>query len=140
MTDSDRLANLRLAQAQIVSRLDDQKTPAYSIAPLTNQLRLVEKEISRLTDGEDQDLSGLPSSEEFCLIDAFTYQYWLEGPRVPSTRRPPNEWVKRQEEIFQSWKAAGFELSPRPETGGLSGWVKQNREALLQCLATEGKE
>lgn len=130
MTDPDRLANLRLAQRTIVSRLDDPATPPYSIAPLTNQLRLVEKQIARLTSDDDDE--GLPDPDQFGLVTALAYERWLRGPHQPARRKPGTEYALAQDEIFRSWKDAGFELSPR--RGRLEEWVEEMRTELQRCL------
>ena len=133
MADSDRLDHLRLAQRRIVAKLDDPKTPPYSIAPLSNQLRLVEKDIARLTADENVD-EGLPDPEYFGFVTALAFERWLRGRSVPPRRRP-NDFADRQGEIFQTWKKAGFELTPRAEP--VDEWVEENRVQLVECLEVQ---
>jgi hypothetical protein len=141
MTDSDRLAHLRLAQSKIVARLDDPATPAYSIAPLANQLRLVEDQMARLT-ARDNDDEGLPDPEMFGFVTALGYSSWLRGPSIPARRRPVNDYATREREIFQSWHDAGFELSPKPTPTGddvadraaVDVWLEDQRVELIRCL------
>lgn len=131
MTDPDRLAHLLLAQSKIVERLDDPATPPYSIAPLTNQLRLVEKTIARLTADDDED--GLPDSDHLGLVTLLAYERWLRGPHLEARRKPSGtEHALAQDEIFRSWRDAGFDLSPR--RGQIEEWVEDMRAELQRCL------
>ena len=132
MVDSDRLSSLRLAQSKIVERLDDPATPGYSIAPLTNQLRLVEKEMAKLT--EDKGDEGLPDPDSFGLVTALSFEHWLRG-QIPARRTPASEFSARQAEIFGSWQDAGFELSAR--SGSADEWVEENRARLFACLGID---
>lgn len=144
MTDSDRLSRLSLAQSKIVARLDDPATPAYSVAPLSNQLRLVEKALDRLTAHENNDV-GLPDAELFGLVTSLSYARWLGGPHVPARRKPAGDYFVRHSEIFQTWKDAGFQLSAKPAKTGddvadraaLVEWVEDQRAELVRCLATD---
>ena len=133
---SDRLANLRLAQAQIVAKLDHPKTPPYSIAPLTNQLRLVERDIARLLAAEEVD-EGLPDPDQFGFVTALAYERWPRG-QVPPRRTSPTEYASRQTEIFQSWADAGFELTPRMSDTDVDEWVEENGLRLFDCLDERG--
>ena len=132
---ADRMARLRLTQAQIVARLDDPKTPAYSVAPLTNQLRLVARDLARLTPVETDQ--GLPDPERFGAVTAFAYARWLRGPLVPPRRRPGG-YADRVAQVFGGWRNAGFVLLPRAAGDGVDGWVEANRTRLLEILQGGG--
>lgn len=141
MADPDRLDRLRLAQREIVARLDYPRTPPYSVAPLSNQLRLVEKEIARLTADEDLD-HGLPGPGAVrgggrTRLRAVAAWAAYAGPTSPCQR------VRgRRDEIFRSWHEAGFDLSPWPksdEWAVLEEWVESNRARLIRCLEAEAE-
>ncbi len=71
------------------------------------------------------------------------YARWLRGPFVPARRTPGNNdyWI-REAEIFESWRDAGFRLSPKPVASGdadldrveLEAWVERQGAEVARCL------
>ena len=147
-TDDRRIARLRAARDRLEAQLADDGTPAYSVAPLSNQLRLVDKELDRIqrrAADEDND-GGLPTSPARAGLTAFL-RFGRRHRRV--VRGPVNDWFRREAQIFDSWESAGFVLPPATHRElNLSGeerraavwaWVDECRLELSRCLDNRPK-
>ncbi len=141
--DDARIARLRATRDRLEAQLADDRTPAYTVAPMSNQLRLVDKELDRIHRRvvADDDDAGLPTSPDKAGLAAF-FRFGRRHRRV--ARGPVNEWFRRVAQIFDSWEAAGFVLPPATHRElDLSGeehraavwaWLEECRLELARCL------
>lgn len=135
------LARLRAAREQVTARLDDPRTPAYSVAPLTNQLRLVDKRMNTLLKGDSKS-GGLPETPaDGTLVDLFRFRFWHR--RISAgmqsawpNRQPLNEYARRERAIFESWERAGF-TADRVEGESVDAYVARCRAELTDLLESE---
>jgi hypothetical protein len=141
---TDRIATLRAMSDRLKAQLDDPRTPAYSVAPLSNQLRLCEKEIDRLL--KPDELDELPwTPEQAGWLDFFRYRAMCRYRRNPHWARrddgPRNAWCQAEDEIHERWFAAGFETPGRDEDEdmGSDEWVEACRVELARCLSRGGQ-
>lgn len=151
MTDDTtaRLDRLRMARSRLEAQLADGRTPAYSVAPLANQLRLTDKEVDRLTRVDDSDDGGLPTTPDRAGFIDFLH-YARRTRRSVASRRTNrgNEWTRRRDDLMASWAAAGFvlpdptyrerhdDLTPAEYRSETDRWVERCRAELTRCLAT----
>lgn len=150
-TPAARIVRLRATRDRLEAQLKDPKTPAYSVAPLSNQLRLTDKELDRIQHRESEKDDGLPvTPEEATLLDFMQYGS-RHRVRVRSRSTSPNAWCVRQMEIWAEWEAAGFEPPTRPPDDPdvprrvqMDEWTEACRAELIRCLAatvpTEGAD
>lgn len=116
-------------------------------------MRLIERDLARIAAREKVD-DGLPNPanpELVGYIDVTGFERWLRRrgvPHVHARRSGPNEWVQKQDEIFQQWHEAGFKVSPKPEPTGdteadrnaVDGWIEVNRIELIRCLEEASRD
>jgi hypothetical protein len=140
---ADRIATLRTIGDRIKAQLDDPVTPPYSVAPLSNQLRLCEKEIDRLLKPATDELDGLPwTPEQAGFVDFMRNRAVCRYRRNPHWVRPDgprNAWCGAESEIHERWFAAGFETPGRDEDMGSDEWVEACRVELARCLSRAGE-
>lgn len=153
-TAETRIDRLKMTRRRLEEQLADPKTPPYSIAPLSNQLRLTDKEIERLEKATEEDDQGLPiTTDRVTFLHLLQYAYLDRRPRLPR-RAGPNSWSDRRDDIFDQWREAGFELPPMPwrhdgpepdrrpadvQQAERTAWVEQCRAELARCLEEAGK-
>jgi hypothetical protein len=135
---ADRVATLRAIGARLKAQLDDPATPPYSVAPLSNQLRLCEKEIARLLKPATDELDGLPwTPEQAGFVDFMRYRRMRRYRRnhwVIDDGGPRNAWCEAEAEIHERWFVAGFE-TPGSDEDGSDEWVEAFRVELARCLS-----
>jgi hypothetical protein len=149
-TDDATIERLCLARDRILEKLEDPATPAYSIAPLSNQLRLIDSSITRLgADPESED--GLPADpDDVGFIDLVAFGLRSSRPRAAAThrRRGSTAWSERYEEILDEWTAAGFvlpersyrEVDQRDRRAAIEAWIDECRTELARCLESHQPE
>ena len=141
-----RIDRLRATRDRLERQLADPKTPAYSVAPLSNQLRLTDKELDKIHQREAAKDDGLPTTpEKASWLDFFRYRVHLRRRTIISERNPPNAWSLRQRAIWDEWEAAGFVVLPYParDDGATvaehravtTQWADDCRAELVRCLS-----
>lgn len=141
-TTDARLARLRTTRDRLEAQLADPKTPPYSVAPLSNQLRLADKEIDRIMRREEAADDGLPTTPDRATILDFMKYAMRQHQAVQRTAL--NAWGRRELEIHDEWEAAGFAVLPRPDREDdppgrtrrqvLDDWADACRAELVRCL------
>ena len=147
MTDTTeaRIARLRATRDRLEAQLADPSTPPYSIAPLSNQLRLTDNQLDKIQRREDEKDDGLPTTpDKATLLDFFRFTVQTH---LADGRRGLNAYGRRQEAIYDSWRAAGFVPPPKSYPSGgshgmprdewlaaVDGWVEECRVELARCL------
>jgi hypothetical protein len=147
-TEAARIARLRATRDRLEAQLADPGTPAYSIAPLSNQLRLTDKELDRIQRAEDAKDDGLPTTpDDANLLHFFQYRHHERVGAAVAPRRSGNAYLQRQTAIYDSWHDAGFIVPEKsyPSARGemdrdiwlaaVDAWVEECRAELARCLA-----
>lgn len=148
--DRRRLAVLRMARDRVVEKLEDDGSKGYTIAPLSNQLRLLENAIANILRPLSVD-DGLPSTpDKATFVDFLWYRRqerrgWRD---VTATRRGRNAHRRAYDDIVDSWRAAGFVPPPYPDDrdapdehrAAVDEWVESCRHLLAEALASSVPE